>query len=909
MNDEQQQRTRRRPRPRTSRRRAVFAVDGIRAIASPEQSDQKAENDFQPPNPSSLFTNRGSSTEDGSNSNRHELSSDLHASAGEIAKKSIEIRTTVTTKETLAAVHHRSPQQQQQQQQPQRQNQNQNQNRQDTGQVVPATSDLLISSQLQSKVQPNQKNCNKKLMMVNQKTQQQLQKNQVQVQVPSSNADKQGSHHNNNYAGNRTKEEIDVMLKLHNRIKQVPPTVSSDDEQEDCTCCIHHNSEETISNGEKEDDGEEKGDSNRNRDEIEQHTGRNNSSTHHADKSGGEGNACSNDDEHDNNGDNENNDNDEHSARDSPRIATLSEEQYVMQKLLQRVQAAEDLDVCNIMHSSIINTADNITSNAARKGTTIPHTWKVPRDHKRLLCLRGINLRENDGVNRSKITKVFEIQHRYIRQRIPKRIPCESGEYSCDPNNDLLFTRSQFMKHVVIEMEKQIDWLRNDPSWKVTLSSTNCNNYQDKDESYLLEAEGTQEALDLLRNKTQLFVKSQIEIVNLKRLIDDGESLVVDVSLNIAKESVDCQFSMINAASKGAYISSVHPDGNLARYLGCKEAYERGCAVFKVNDRDIANPTELEEFISLAKMRCGDRSRSVFILKLTLCLSKYADLSEAPNASNLNIRRMDGRLYKTDVYENHRLRRAMEWLSSQKQSRVSKKKRYEEREWNDTNKKGEDEEEDRGESGAKSLVKTKRKRKDRQSRKTDEKKVKRKTINRKHMKSDSDSNRDQSLLTLKDGNTLDSNSTDNGKRTANEGIKRFWHFEKKFKPLIDLDYKDTKINIKKSCSSIWSVHKSLFGDDTCGEDCECLSRLPELSANVIKDHVAQQKKKGNYCETEHELEKRKCGIFQNFAPRFLPLLRKEYPIETSSQLIQRLVEMWPIHQKHRLYGVVCTKEW
>jgi hypothetical protein len=373
--------------------------------------------------------------------------------------------------------------------------------------------------------------------------------------------------------------------------------------------------------------------------------------------------------------------------------------------------------------------------------------------------------------------------------------------------------------------------------------------------------------------------------------------------LDVAKESMDSRFSTLHVANLGAYIKAIYPSGTLARDLGSKGAYEMGSAILAVNDKEIANSTELEEIVSRAKMRCGDRSRSTSILKLSLCLSKYADLSDAPNFSKLNIRRRDGRPYKVDVYENYRMYRAIEL----QKSRDNKP---------DDDVDGDGNEEEEETDHPKVPVKTKRKRKDQRAQKSDERKSKRNKIIRKEVESESDHDTEIDTFDVvndKATDEIDKTTVKNGEiekvqRKANDGIKRFWNFEKKFKPLIDLDYKDTKINIKKSCSSIFSAHKSLFGEDAiCGDDCECFLRLPELGVNVIKEHIAQQNKKGKNVETEQELEGRTRGIFQYFAPRFFPLLKKEYPGETQDQLINRLVDMWPTHMANRIYGVRCIK--
>jgi hypothetical protein len=134
----------------------------------------------------------------------------------------------------------------------------------------------------------------------------------------------------------------------------------------------------------------------------------------------------------------------------------------------------------------------------------------------------------------------------------------------------------------------------------------------------------------------------------------------------------------------------------------------------------------------------------------------------------------------------------------------------------------------------------------------------------------------------------------------------FNKFKDKYKPLIAIEYKGTGIHILKSCSSMWTQHKRLFGENgTCEDNCRCLHKLPKLTKGVIDDYIKAQKKKSNYVEDE---SLKPAGVVKHFAPRFLPLLKKEYPKLTAKELVQHLVDLWPIHQKHRIFGLRCREE-
>jgi hypothetical protein len=134
------------------------------------------------------------------------------------------------------------------------------------------------------------------------------------------------------------------------------------------------------------------------------------------------------------------------------------------------------------------------------------------------------------------------------------------------------------------------------------------------------------------------------------------------------------------------------------------------------------------------------------------------------------------------------------------------------------------------------------------------------------------------------------------------------NFKDKYKPIIEIEYRSNGIHLQKGLSSMWAQHKQMFGDEvTCDDNCKCLGRILKLTKTVFSDFIEDQQKKGNYVD-ESSLRESTAGFVTSFAVRFLPLLKKEYPNSTPTQLIQRLVDMWPTHQKHRIYGVRCREE-
>jgi hypothetical protein len=155
------------------------------------------------------------------------------------------------------------------------------------------------------------------------------------------------------------------------------------------------------------------------------------------------------------------------------------------------------------------------------------------------------------------------------------------------------------------------------------------------------------------------------------------------------------------------------------------------------------------------------------------------------------------------------------------------------------------------------------------------------------------------------------NSSFPPKPPSSQSVNHFQSYNKfkdKYKPIIEIEYRSNGIHLQKGLSSMWAQHKLMFGDEvTCDDNCKCLGRILKLTKTVLSDFVEDQQKKGNYVD-ESSLRESTAGFVNSFAVRFLPLLKKEYPNSTPRQLIQRLVDMWPTHQKHRIYGVRCREE-
>jgi len=588
---------------------------------------------------------------------------------------------------------------------------------------------------------------------------------------------------------------------------------------------------------------------------------------------------------------NDNTVSDDNNSKSLDCITTDGEEEYVMRRPLQNIDTAEEIQHNTQGHPSQPTTAvtsttvvsttitDGRESDRTANTRAISTAWKtlsisVPSRRDLIWGKRPKKKRKKRTGYRVEGLNV--VRHK-TQHSLPKWIPFESGRYSNKEEDlsSLVFTRPQFVEKVVIEAEERI---RNLQPEHQTVTITISEHHPRDPHSYLLEAEGTEEALKIVTNLTQRFVRNKIERLNLQWLVDDGASLVVDVKLTIEPEDdpidvLGVRFSSakISSPAEGVYIRSM-AKGALSKTLGGIEAFHSGCVLLAINSNKVSSYSKVKNLLMQVKSTCVDTQAPTRI-KLSLCLSKYADLSKVKNLSKLMLRRMDGLPYNEKDYESFRFERYIEWTQKQKTNQV--------------------------ESKARALQQNKNKRK--------------KQMQESYL-IDNESDIDTASFAVMDSESEEekprrkrkkvASDNDNKKSKAHvSGYNIFRIFEEKVKPLVLLDYKDTKINIKSICSSMWKKHKEILGDNPHRK---CLNYLPEMVEDVIKDHVENQKSRGiAFSSTEEDLEKLTCGISKHFVPKFISLLQKEYPRETETQLVSRLVGMWELHRKNRLYGIRC----
>ncbi|VEU33779.1 unnamed protein product [Pseudo-nitzschia multistriata] len=524
-------------------------------------------------------------------------------------------------------------------------------------------------------------------------------------------------------------------------------------------------------------------------------------------------------------------------------------------------------------------------------------SWKIASLPRQSLQLRPW---ESDS-------KVHTAYH-HTKWIIPKWIPNDSGEYLDEDVTSLLFTPPQFSKHVLVRAEDAIKKLDNmHHLWKATLSSNDHTSPQ----SYVVEATGTAKVLEILRQLIQVFVRLEIERSNLNRLVNDDNSLIVeipwviDLQANPSHQTLGARISGVHYANTvGAYIKTVHPDSVLIKALG-NDACSRGCALLAVNGKKIAKASQIGKLVTEAKSEISEISKGspTVTIQLTLCLSKYCDLSAATNLFRMNLRKNDGSPYNKEEHLNFMLQRCIAIEQRQDLNFIQCHDSTTQQKTVDQIQMQEEQDTNCSKSDQKLKLNSSQISKKRASGSSHKTKTKRRKVVGIEDESDRESSSEEESLSLTEDTFVKVK-----KRAANDGIKKFWHFEEKMRPLISLDFRDTKINSKLITSSMWKKHKELFGEDqVCGENCRCIMLLPDITKNVIQDYIVRQRKKKQVVETEEILTKNTNGLCKYFAPKFVPLLEMEYPNETKSKLLKRLVSMWELHQENRMYGIRCKK--
>jgi hypothetical protein len=133
----------------------------------------------------------------------------------------------------------------------------------------------------------------------------------------------------------------------------------------------------------------------------------------------------------------------------------------------------------------------------------------------------------------------------------------------------------------------------------------------------------------------------------------------------------------------------------------------------------------------------------------------------------------------------------------------------------------------------------------------------------------------------------------------------YQYFTKMYFDINGIEFQRTGINKSKVNSIMWQRHKELFGHDAiCNDNCQCLLKLKELTSKVLSKNAKEvQKKDHNWRNNLAPV-----GFVAHFVPRFLPRLIIKYPKDSHKEQIQRLVDMWAIHSRQRMFGLTCRED-
>jgi hypothetical protein len=141
-----------------------------------------------------------------------------------------------------------------------------------------------------------------------------------------------------------------------------------------------------------------------------------------------------------------------------------------------------------------------------------------------------------------------------------------------------------------------------------------------------------------------------------------------------------------------------------------------------------------------------------------------------------------------------------------------------------------------------------------------------------------------------------------------EKVAAYRFFLNKYKDVLSVEYSCSGIVTNMAASQMWRQHKNQYGP-ICSDNCNCVFDLPLLTATVVETKVKAElknpKSKWNKARILHG-DKSPTGFVDSFAPKFLPMLKAEFPHESPKQLLHRLLGMWQQHLRQRNFGLYCN---
>lgn len=114
-------------------------------------------------------------------------------------------------------------------------------------------------------------------------------------------------------------------------------------------------------------------------------------------------------------------------------------------------------------------------------------------------------------------------------------------------------------------------------------------------------------------------------------------------------------------------------------------------------------------------------------------------------------------------------------------------------------------------------------------------------------------------------------------------------FFETFENLVNIEFQHRDVSVHDALYEMWVAHVYQVGSN-CDETCPCFDFLGELSCSV------------------YYANSRTMNFLSCFLPKFLPRLKKEYPLESRQQLCRRLERMWHRHSAVAIEPTIKTMQ-
>ena len=144
-------------------------------------------------------------------------------------------------------------------------------------------------------------------------------------------------------------------------------------------------------------------------------------------------------------------------------------------------------------------------------------------------------------------------------------------------------------------------------------------------------------------------------------------------------------------------------------------------------------------------------------------------------------------------------------------------------------------------------------------------------------------------------------------------VNEYQRFRAKMSRIFDVEFKAHGFQKSAVIKSAWSLHKSILGD-ACDDNCSCCpSRLRDICANVVKEHLEKtQQKEGSQWTNPLNLrpDEFPIGFISRFVPKFISRVEREMPGSNATEVLDMLIKMWGKHKKASCSSsCTCQDDW